>query len=124
MLKYFFLLTCYVIVVQSQIYQRHKHHNASMESLLYVLKAATFTAEVATKDNPNYGQNNHTIFYSQGNIYDVEDQVKYYSHVANLPGVNVICETGFNAGHSAITFLFSNRNATYIGFDLADNPVY
>ena len=29
-----------------------------------------------------------------------------------------VCETGFNVGHSAITFMSALRNATYYGFDL------
>jgi predicted O-methyltransferase YrrM len=36
-----------------------------------------------------------------------------------------ICETGFNAGHSAIVLLEAlaiSRTATYLGFDLGDGP--
>ena len=33
-----------------------------------------------------------------------------------------MCETGFNAGHSAVTWLFSNPNITLHSYDLGNNP--
>jgi hypothetical protein len=106
-----------------QIYQRYKHHNSTfMTNLMIMLKSATYNAEKAT----NYNASMHkgrSIFYSQGNIYDVEDEVKFYAQsVAHLPNISIVCETGFNAGHSAITFLYANPKIKYIGFDLGDMP--
>eukprot|EP01064_Diplonema_japonicum_P035796 TRINITY_DN785_c0_g1_i1.p1 TRINITY_DN785_c0_g1~~TRINITY_DN785_c0_g1_i1.p1 ORF type:complete len:449 (+),score=133.57 TRINITY_DN785_c0_g1_i1:2150-3496(+) len=50
-----------------------------------------------------------------------EQADKYYSwSAAWVPPVEepTLCETGFNAGHSAATFLLSNRNLRMVSFDL------
>ena len=114
------LLLLWLDFTVGQVYQRHHWaHNNSMNHLLWLLKSATHVAELATGWEDKSGKN-RTIFFSQGNIYDVEDEVLFYMKVARRPGIETICETGFNAGHSAITFLFANPRATYIGFDLGD----
>ena len=48
----------------------------------------------------------------------------YYSAVARArpEETKVVCETGFNAGHSAVTWLFSNPNITLHSYDLGNNP--
>ena len=59
-----------------------------------LLQAASFVAEQADP------QHRKDIFSSQGNIFDVQDEVSFYSSAARLPGVVRIGEIGFNAGHS------------------------
>ncbi len=116
----FFIL--YLPAAFAQIYQRHKDHNSTfIANLMTLLKSATYNAEEATKHIPR--NTSRSIFYSQGNIYDVEDEVVFYAKsVAHLPNISIVCETGFNAGHSAITFLYANPKIKYIGFDLGDMP--
>ena len=58
------------------------------------------------------------FFASQGNIFDVPDEVKFYAAAARLPGVYRIGEIGFNAGHSTVTFLFQRHNIHVTSFDL------
>ena len=84
------------------------------EDLKPLLDNATHVATTFMK-NPN-------IFKRMGGIFSVEEQVKYYFRLAALPGVDTICDIGFNAGHSAITFLHSNPKATVISFDIAKLP--
>ena len=49
----------------------------------------------------------------------MESQYKFYHHIAQEPWVNVICETGFNAGHSAFQWLASSRPSTRLfSFDM------
>jgi predicted O-methyltransferase YrrM len=84
------------------------------KELLPLMNSATWVAEKF--------MNRSGIFNSMGGIFSVEAEVKYYYRLANLPEVNIICDIGFNAGHSAITFLQSNPNATVISFDIVKLP--
>jgi hypothetical protein len=61
-----------------------------------------------------------TIFRGMGHIGEVVEEVLDYAAAARLPGVEKICEVGFNAGHSAAVLLFANPNAHYVAFDLGD----
>ena len=52
-----------------------------------------------------------------------EGQYKFYHRIAQEPWVNVICETGFNAGHSAFQWLASSANTTKLfSFDICRHP--
>ena len=80
--------------LHGQVYQRHRHHNSTfITNLMVMLKTATYNAELAT----NYDASKHkgrSIFFSQGNIYDVEDEVKFYAHsVVNLPNGSIVSGT-------------------------------
>lgn len=83
-----------------------------------VLEAATFAAQDAYPEADVEARAN--IFRGMGNIYEVTRQVTFVSAAASLPGVQLIGEIGFNAGHSSITALWSNENATVVSFDTED----
>jgi hypothetical protein len=50
-------------------------------------------------------------------------QAEQYAALVEDPIVSTICETGFNAGHSALLFLQANPKARLISFDLGKFPV-
>jgi len=50
-------------------------------------------------------------------------QAAQYAALVASPDVATICETGFNAGHSALLFLQANPHAQLISFDLDELPV-
>jgi hypothetical protein len=54
----------------------------------------------------------------EGNSADLVYERKLYVGLASLPDVRTICEIGFNAGHSASTWLKANPTATVHMFDL------
>ena len=56
--------------------------------------------------------------YREGHIASSDKQLRHYFEVARAPFVKSICETGFNAGHSAAVFLNANPRATVLSFDL------
>jgi hypothetical protein len=60
------------------------------------------------------------MFRGMGHIGEVRNEVRDYAAASLLPGVRIICEVGFNAGHSAAVFLSTNAQARYIGFDLGN----
>jgi len=62
------------------------------------------------------------IFKQMGHIADVEEQVHAYGSVAQRPEISRICEIGFNAGHSAILFLNSDKTNTLTSFDSGNLP--
>jgi predicted O-methyltransferase YrrM len=112
---YLFKVCCIIVLICPSL-GRHHRNSTIIDDLKLLLKAASFVAEATQPPMPE----GKSIFDVQGNIYDVMEEVKFYAHAANLDNVTVICETGFNAGHSAITFLFANPNSIYFGFDLGD----
>eukprot|EP01036_Dinobryon_divergens_P033619 gene33619-43449_t len=61
---------------------------------------------------------NNIIFQHMGHIGDVPNELIDFASAATIPGVKTICEVGFNAGHSAAVFLFSNPLVQMISFDL------
>lgn len=87
-------------------------------NLRALLEAATFAAEDAYP--PTDLETRANMFRGMGNIFEVPRQVMFVSAAASLPGVQLIGEIGFNAGHSAITALWSNENATLVSFDTQD----
>lgn len=56
----------------------------------------------------------------EGNIGDHMQQVRGYFNISKIYQPGSICEIGFNAGHSASTFLFASPKASYLGFDLGN----
>ena len=82
-------------------------------NLLALLEACS---EVAERAVPVAERVN--LFASQGNIHDVRDEVSFYAAAAGLPGVELIGEIGFNAGHSTVTFLFQKPKLKVVSFDL------
>lgn len=64
--------------------------------------------------------NVETMFSGMGHIGEIQNQTRDYASASTLPGVKVICEVGFNAGHSATVFLSSNPEARYLTFDFGD----
>lgn len=97
---------------------------SELYSLLLLLKSISFMVEShAPWGKPKAFPPGHSVFENQGHIYDVFEQVRYYSALARLrPNISTICEVGYNAGHSATTFLYSNPNITLYSFDLMINP--
>lgn len=63
-----------------------------MDSLLPLLRAASYIAE-SSQPPRNDGT---SIFDNMGHIYDVPEQVLFYSKVAMIPSIKTICEIGFN----------------------------
>ena len=57
----------------------------------------------------------------EGHIMSFPDKVVKLSELADDPRVDVICEIGFNVGHSAAIFLLSNPKAKIISFDFMKN---
>ena len=54
----------------------------------------------------------------EGRSGQIKDQIKRHRELALLRRAKTICETGFNAGHSAASWLKnSNPEAVYYGFD-------
>ena len=41
--------------------------------------------------------------------------------VSNLPPDSVVCEIGFNAGHSSVNYLIANPNIRLVSFDLGEH---
>jgi hypothetical protein len=82
-----------------------------IQGLLYSLKTTSFWIELHFR---KHFPNQTSVFENQGHIYDVMQQTIFYSAVSRSRPMNTICETGFNAGHSAIVWLYSNPNATYV----------
>ena len=56
---------------------------------------------------------------SEGFATQSPAQMQEYAIMSSQAHVKTICETGFNAGHSALLFLLSNPEAKMISFDLA-----
>jgi hypothetical protein len=54
----------------------------------------------------------------EGHSGQLTDERKIYKSMARIPCVKVICEIGFNGGHSAIAWLVSNSQAKVVMFDL------
>jgi predicted O-methyltransferase YrrM len=77
-----------------------------------VMEALSFAAEQAVPAHERA-----TLFDGMGQIYQLPQEVEFYTAAARLPGVATICEVGFNAGHSAAVFLLANPESTYVGFD-------
>jgi predicted O-methyltransferase YrrM len=53
----------------------------------------------------------------EGHIMEDDKQAKKYAEYAKRTNVQNICETGFNAGHSALLFLLANPDAHVYSFD-------
>ena len=49
-------------------------------------------------------------------------QWMYYAHLANSEKPRIVCEIGFNAGHSAAVWLMANRNISLLSFDMCSHP--
>ena len=59
---------------------------------------------------------NFSSIAAEGNVGDFAHQVETYYNETKLHSPRTICEVGFNAGHSAATFLFSSPITTsYLG---------
>eukprot|EP01036_Dinobryon_divergens_P029428 gene29428-38522_t len=64
-------------------------------------------------------------FSNQGHIYskNLTTQIQYYLTLAkSVEDVFVVCETGFNAGHSAALWLYSMPQIVYFAFDIGVMP--
>merc|ERR1711971_1183888 len=58
---------------------------------------------------------------AEGFIMQEPAEADFYNRVAS-PWIRTICETGFNAGHSATLLLLANSNATLYSFDMGQYP--
>ncbi|KAJ3334981.1 hypothetical protein HDU93_006898 [Gonapodya sp. JEL0774] len=58
------------------------------------------------------------VTVSEGNSLQVLQQTMYYASLAQSDWIDTICETGFNGGHSSVTWLSSNQHAVLYSFDL------
>jgi len=66
------------------------------------------------------GRSVTTMFINNGHIAEVPNEINDFAAAALMPGIDTICEVGFNAGHSAAVFLMANPTAKYITFDLGE----
>ena len=67
--------------------------------------------------------NNAAIAEGHSGQREVISQYRFYNQIAQEPWVKVICETGFNAGHSAFQWLVSSANTTKLfSFDICGHP--
>lgn len=57
-----------------------------------------------------------------GHIAQVPTQVETYLQLARRPEVRIICEIGFNAGHSAAVFLSAKPDNVLVEFDVQTLP--
>ncbi len=78
-------------------------------------RAKLFDAKVTEQVILPLLQQNFTI---EGNSGTYPDQWRLYFELANLDFVKVICETGFNAGHSAFMWLNVNPDVRVYSFDI------
>lgn len=107
-----------LIDARSKGFRFSQRVNETFAMVLPLLRSASYVAEKSQPPQPA----GTTIFDKKGHIFDVPEQVLYYIElVMKLPGT-VVCETGFNAGHSAITFLAANPKTVMYSFDLGDWP--
>ena len=90
--------------------------NTIEPTLAALLEAISVHAEI---DVPREGAGWWTY---HGHIAQVPNEVQDFAAAAALPGINTICEVGFNAGHSAAVFLTANPHATFYAFDLMEYP--
>ncbi|KXS14712.1 hypothetical protein M427DRAFT_135614 [Gonapodya prolifera JEL478] len=58
------------------------------------------------------------VVVNEGNSMQVMEQTMYYAMVAQQEWIRTICETGFNGGHSSVTWLSSSWDATLFSWDL------
>jgi hypothetical protein len=54
----------------------------------------------------------------EGHSSQLLSQMKWYASLAALPWVQTVCEIGFNAGHSAATYLATKDSLKYRAFDI------
>ena len=54
----------------------------------------------------------------EGHSSQLFSQMEWYASLATLPWVQTVCEIGFNAGHSAATYLATKESLTYRAFDI------
>ncbi len=59
------------------------------------------------------------LIQMEGNSALYPDQYRIYSEIAKLDLVRTVCETGFNAGHSALMWLNGKPNTVLYSFDIA-----
>lgn len=64
------------------------------------------------------GKDSSATMYRLGSIGAHRHQIDFYYRAATNPAVRVICEVGFNAGHSTAVWLAANPIATIHSFDL------
>lgn len=57
----------------------------------------------------------------EGHSGQLKEQQMVYVKLAQLPFVKTICETGFNAGHSALIWLTANVDAEVYSFDMGEH---
>jgi predicted O-methyltransferase YrrM len=63
----------------------------------------------------------NNIFEMQGNSHEIPQQTSTLSKLASDANIKTIFEIGFNAGHSAETFLMTNPNAKLTSVDILEN---
>jgi hypothetical protein len=56
--------------------------------------------------------------YREGTVVSSEKALAMYFEIARGPNVKTLCETGFNAGHSAAIWMNANPEARMFSFDL------
>ena len=56
--------------------------------------------------------------FFEGYSQQVKGQVDFLRNIVNDKSINNVMEIGFNAGHSAELFLYSNKNINLVSFDI------
>lgn len=57
----------------------------------------------------------------EGGIFLYPQKLHHFYRIGMNPFYRTVCEIGFNAGHSAITFLHLNPNIRLVAFDLFEH---
>ena len=98
--------TFVIIILLSTIYfcSAQPHQNWNLKEVHLKLELNAKKVEKGTKIEGRSGQ--------------IPDQIRRHQTLALARRAKTLCETGFNAGHSAASFLKnSNPDAVYYGFD-------
>ena len=59
--------------------------------------------------------------YRLGSVGASRAQTDFYARVAASPAVRTICEVGFNAGYSSVTFLLTHPTCRVVSFDIGEH---
>ena len=69
-------------------------------------------------NNLNNYLRSKNIYNFEGHTQQVQPETNFLKNIVDNPNIKNVMEIGFNAGHSAETFLSTNKNINLISFDI------
>ena len=72
-------------------------------------------------NNLNNYLRSKNIYNFEGHTQQVQPETNFLKNIVDNPNIKNVMEIGFNAGHSAETFLSTNKNINLISFDIGDH---